>query len=119
MILDKALMFLKNAAFDATSAEIDLSGPYVGRGEPLKIVFQGGLDFVAASGAKVTLQTDTEEGGSYTEVGSMSFTQAEAREGVFKYIPFPTLQWAQIVLSGATVGTNINCGVVLDAQSGM
>jgi hypothetical protein len=117
MFLDNALMFFKDAAFDAGPAVLDLGVPNVGRGEPLKIFFGAGSDLTGS--VVLTLESSTTEGGTYNPLQEWAISEVNAKEGAAMFIPFPSEQFLRITLSGPTAGTNINCGIVLDAQSGM
>ena len=123
MFLDKLLMYLRNAAFDDASEEVDLSVIDVGKGEPLKIFFSGGADFVAGSDdVTITFQTHATKGSAVasgaTKVVAGPFTAAECIAGVAFFVPYPTDQYSAIVLAGTSLaGTGVNCGIVLDHQS--
>jgi hypothetical protein len=117
MFLDNALMFFKDAAFDAAPVELDLGVANVGRGEPLKIFFGAGGDL--AGSVVLTLESATESGGTYNPLQEWAISETNAKEGAAMYFPFPSEQYLRLTMSGPTAGTNINCGVVLDAQSGM
>ena len=123
MFLDNLLMYLRNAAFDAASAEVDLSVANVGKGEPIKIFLSGGADFVAGSDdVTLTFKTHATKGsavasGAIKQVGG-PWTAAEVIAGVAMFVPYPTDEYTAVVLEGTSLaGTGVNCGIVLDDQS--
>lgn len=123
MFLDNLLMYLKNAAFDAASAEVDLSVANVGKGEPIKIFLSGGADFVAGSDdVTLTFKTHATKGSAVasgvTKAVFGPFSAAEVIAGVGVFVPYPGDQYSAIELAGTSLaGTGVNCGVVLDHQS--
>jgi len=117
MFIDNALMFLKNAAYDATPMEVDTGVINVGNGEPLQIFFSGGQDIVGS--VELILKSSEVAGGPYNPLQELVIQEDNAKEGVFMYIPYPSERYLTVELTTITAGTNINCGIVLESQAGM
>jgi hypothetical protein len=118
MFRDKALTFFENAAFDAESQVIDFSIADSAVGEPVSVFFQGGADIVATSGLVIELQEAEDGAGPFAPRMTLSVSEREAK-GLIKFaIPHPARRYAKLVLTGATAGTNINSGIILDTQLG-
>jgi len=116
MYRDKALTFWQNAAYDAPSDVINFSIADAAIGEPVHVFFQGGPDFASASGFTLTLEEAADEAGPFAPRMTLELTQPEAR-GLVKFaIPHPARKWAKLTLTGVTGGSNMNAGIVLDAQ---
>jgi hypothetical protein len=115
MFLDNALMFLKDAAFDATPVEVDTGIANVGKGEPIQIFFSGGQDIAGTT--VISLQSSEVAGGPYNPLQDFAVSEDNARDGAAFYVPYPSERYLIIALSGITAGTNLNCGIVLDTHS--
>ena len=94
MFLDNALMFFKDAAFNAAPVELDLGVENVGRGEPLKIFFGAGGDLTGS--VVLTLESATEMGGTYNPLQEWAISEINAKEGAAMYIPFPSEQFLPV-----------------------
>ena len=116
MMLDNALMFFKNAAFDAASNELDLGVENVGRGEPLTIFFSGGSDMAGV--LDIVLESSPDQS-TWNSLQTLRASLPNGQEGVAMLIPHPSERYLRLNISSLTAGTNINAGVVLDAQAGM
>ena len=96
MFNDNLLMYLRNAAYNATSAEVDLSVANVGKGEPLKIYLSGGADFAGNDDLTITFQTHATKGSAVgsgaVKVVAGPFTDAEVIAGVAFFVPYPADQ---------------------------
>lgn len=118
-MIDKALLFLDNAAYNATPAVIDLGTVTNPGGSDFPL--EGFISCPAGDAAGVTalvIKTGSTTSPT-TTVATIVLTAAQMNTGNRKFT-MPSdgmLRYCTIALTGASAGTTITCGLVLDNQS--
>jgi hypothetical protein len=118
-MLDKTLLFLDNAAYNATPSVVDLGTSFnPGAENPV----EGFISCPAGDCAGVTalvIKTGTTFGGASTTVSTIVMTAAQINTGNRKFtLPSDGLQrFVTISLTGASAGTTLTSGLGLDNQS--
>jgi hypothetical protein len=117
-MIDKSLLFLDAAAYNATPAVIDL-GTTFNPGENFPL--EGFISCPAGDCAGVTalvIKTGSTTSPT-TDVATIVMTAAQINTGNRRFT-MPSagmLRYCTISLTGASAGTTLTCGLVLDNQS--
>jgi hypothetical protein len=114
MYIDKLGEFYDDAAYDATSEEVDLGGALMG-GENIEVHFQSST--IETSGLTINIQDSATQGSGHATRMAITASQAEARAGVRIPLCFPMNRYLMMTLTGASAGTDINASIVNVAQT--
>ena len=120
-MLDKKLLWLYAAAYNATPTPIDLGvASHAGDGAQLRgRISCGGGDMTGTTALVIKTGT-TSAGATGTTIATLPMTHTQANAGFNFNIPMDNLlQWVTISLTGVTAGTLITAGLSLDVQSSL
>ena len=118
MLFDKLGLFFDGAAYNASSGIVDAGAAGAGKGEPVRIHFQG-HSLTTAGTITVTLRDSATSGSGQAALMAMAgLTAAEVNEGIFFTVPATAKRYLDLTVTAATGGT-MTSGVVLDSQSNL
>ena len=105
MILETDQLFFDAAAYNATSAIVDLGTTTPGKGKPIALFISAAAD--SANNTAVVVTMGTAYNSAATACMTISITSAMMNKsgGVVFYLPSFVTRYVKLTLTGATAGT--------------
>ena len=106
MILENDQLFFNAAAYDATSAIVDLGTTTPGKGKPICLFISAANDSAGVTAVVVTMGTVYNSAATACMTVSITSAMINKAGGAFFYLPSFCTRYVKLTLTGTSAGTN-------------